>query len=166
MTFVNQQMSVEDLPAAAELEMEPMAAAYEQEVKAQLAIVFLPLLLASFIPLLFVHRLPLLLIPLLVGLLATVISRLAIQKSRIKGIALREHDVAYRSGLFWRKTVIIALNRIQHVEVGSGPLQRKYGLASLKFFTAGGSGVDLKVDGLSRERADQIRAHILARNLD
>ncbi len=49
---------------------------------------------------------------------------------------------------------------MQHVEVSSGPLQRKFGLATVKFFTAGGSSVDLKVDGLSTERAEQMRAFI------
>jgi membrane protein YdbS with pleckstrin-like domain len=50
---------------------------------------------------------------------------------------------------------------VQHAEVSSGPLQRKYGLASLKFFTAGGSSVDLKIDGLSKERAEEIRSFIM-----
>lgn len=164
MTFVNLQVNLDDLPSAAELEMEPMAPAYESEVKAQLAMVFLPWLLISFVPLLFSQHRVLLFIPLLILLIAVVVSWLAIRRSRIKGFAMREHDVAYRSGLFWRKTVVIALNRIQHVEVGSGPLQRKYGLASLKFFTAGGSGVDLKVDGLTRESAEQVRAFIMKKN--
>ena len=92
--------------------------------------------------------------------MATIISRLVIKKSQVKGIAMRDFDIAYRSGLFWRKTVIVAFNRVQHVEVSSGPLQRKFGLASVKLFTAGGSSVDLKIDGLMAERAEDIRAFI------
>lgn len=166
MTFINLQISMQDLPIAAELEMEPMAAAYEREVKVQQLIIWLPLLILSFIPFLLLQFVFLLLIPALVLLLATIISRLVIRKSQVKGIALREHDIAYRSGLYWRKTVMLAFNRVQHVEVSSGPLQRKFDLASVKFFTAGGSSVDLKVDGLLRERAEQVRAYILARNVD
>ena len=79
-------------------------------------------------------------------------------------MAMREHDIAYCSGLFWRKTVMLAFNRIQHIEVSSGPLQRRFGLASLKFFTAGGSSVDLKIDGLKRGRAEQLREYILQRS--
>jgi len=82
----------------------------------------------------------------------------------VRAIAVREHDIAYRSGLFFRKTVILACNRVQHIEVSSGPLQRRFGLVSLKFFTAGGSSVDLKVDGLMRDRAEQLRAYILDRS--
>lgn len=164
MTFINLQVSVEDLPAAAGLRMEPMAPDYQKEVKLQQLIIWLPLLLASFVPLLFVQKLFLLLIPLVLVLLALTISRLVIRKSQVKGFALREHDMAYRSGLYWRKTVMLAFNRVQHVEVSSGPLQRKFKLASLKFFTAGGVSVDLKIDGLTRDRAEQVRAYILARS--
>ena len=161
MTFVNLQINMDDLPAAGELPMEPMAEAYEQEVKVQQMIIWTPLLLASFVPFLAAQFLPLLLIPALVVILAAIIVPLLIRKTKVKGIALREHDIAYRSGLYWKKTVLLPFNRVQHAEVSSGPLQRKYGLASLKFFTAGGSSVDLRVDGLMRERAEAIRSVIM-----
>lgn len=161
MTFENLQINADDLPVASELPMEPMAETYEQEVKVQQMIIWTPLLLASFVPFLLGQMLPLLLIPVLVLMLAAIIVPLVIRKSRVKGVALREHDIAYRSGLYWRKTVLLPFNRVQHAEVSSGPLQRKFGLASLKFFTAGGSSVDLKVDGLMRERAEQIRSFIM-----
>ncbi len=160
MAFTNLQVSTADLPIADELVMEPMAAAYEREVKVQQLIIWLPLLVVSFVPFLLGQFLFLLLIPVVMLLLATIISRLVIRKSQVKGVALREFDIAYRSGLYWRKTVIVAFNRVQHVEVSSGPLQRKFGLASVKFFTAGGSSVDLRVDGLTAERAEQVRAFI------
>lgn len=160
MSFVNLQVSLAELPTADELVMEPMAEAYEKEVKVQQLIIWLPILVLSFQPFLWTQILPLLLIPLVVILLAIIISRLVIKKSQIKGVALREFDIAYRSGLFWRKMVIVAFNRIQHVEVSSGPLQRRFELASIKLFTAGGSSVDLKIDGLTAERAEQIRTFI------
>jgi membrane protein YdbS with pleckstrin-like domain len=149
MAFVNLQVGLTDLPNADELVMEPMAASYEREVKLQQLIIWLPLLIVSFVPFLLAQMNLLLVIPMVLLLLASIISRLVIRKSRIKGVALREFDIAYRSGLYWRKTVIVPFNRIQHVEVSSGPLQRKFGLATVKLFTAGGSSVDLRVDGLS-----------------
>ena len=160
MAFVNLQVDLSTLPIADALVMEPMAESYEREVKTQLLIIFLPILMASVLPVLLTQIVYLLAIPAFVLLLAIVISRLIIRKALVKGVALREFDVAYRSGLFWRKTVIVAFNRVQHVEVSSGPLQRKFGLATVKFFTAGGSSVDLKVDGLSTQRAEQMRAFI------
>lgn len=163
MAFVNLQVGITDLPVADELVMEPMAAAYEREVKVQQLIIWLPLLIVSFVPFLLAQIIFLLLIPVVMLLLATMISHLVIRKSQVKGVALRDHDIAYRSGLFWQKTVIVAFNRVQHVEVSSGPLQRKFGLASVKLFTAGGSSVDLRIDGLLAERAEQIRAFIAAK---
>lgn len=160
MAFVNLQIELSTLPVADELVMEPMAESYEREVKTQLLIIFLPILIASVLPFLLTQIVYLLAIPAFVALLTVIISRLVIRKALVKGVALRESDVAYRSGLFWRKTVIVAFNRVQHVEVSSGPLQRKFGLATVKFFTAGGSSVDLKVNGLSTERAEQMRAFI------
>jgi hypothetical protein len=164
MSFINLQINVDELPVADLLEMEPMSADYEREVRTQQLIIWAPILLVSFLPVLVSGVIYLLAIPVLVLLLAGLIFHLVIRKSRAKGIAVREHDIAYGSGLYWRKTVMIAYNRIQHIEVSSGPLQRRFGLASLKFFTAGGSSVDLSVDGLQRERARQIRAWILARS--
>jgi membrane protein YdbS with pleckstrin-like domain len=43
-------------------------------------------------------------------------------------------------------------------------LQRRFGLASIKFFTAGGSSVDLKIAGLVAEEAERLRAFILQRS--
>ncbi len=163
MAFINLQISMTDLPIANELVMEPMAAAYEREVKTQQLIIWLPLLIISFIPFLLVQIIFLLLIPAAILLLATIIFNLVVRKSKVKGVALREFDIAYRSGLFWRKIVIVAFNRVQHVEVSSGPLQRKFGMASVKIFTAGGSSVDLRVDGLTAERAEQIRTFIASK---
>ncbi len=160
MAFVNVQVDLADLPQADELVMEPMAPSYEREVKTQQFIIWVPFVLLSFLPVLLTQFLWLLAIPMSVLILAGIISRLIIKKALVKGFAMREFDIAYCSGLFWRKTVIVAYNRVQHVEVSSGPLQRKFDLASVKLFTAGGTSVDLKIDGLSSGRAEQIRAFI------
>ena len=161
MTFENLQVKTDELPAASDLPMEPLAEDYEREVKMRQVIIWTPLLISSFLPFLIARIFPLLLIPLLVLITAAVIVPLVLGKSRVKGVALREHDIAYRSGLYWRKTVLLPFNRVQHAEVSSGPLQRKYGLASLKFFTAGGSSVDLKIDGLTKEHAGEVRSYIM-----
>ena len=163
MAFINVQVDLADLPEADTLVLEPMAPSYVSEVKTQQLIIWLPLIIASFLPVLLVQHMVLLLVPVLVLALCAIISSLVIKKSLVKGVALRERDIVYRSGLIWRKMVIIPFNRIQHVEVSSGPLQRKFGLASVKLFTAGGSSVDLKIDGLSTERAEQIRAFIASK---
>ena len=78
-----------------------------------------------------------------------------------KGYAVRNKDIVFRSGVFWRTVTAIPYNRIQHVEKDSAPLDRRYGIANLKIFTAGGAGGDLKIDGLSADVAERLRVHIL-----
>lgn len=78
-----------------------------------------------------------------------------------KGYAVRDKDIVYKSGVFWRTVTAIPFNRIQHVEKSSTPLDRKFQLASLQLFTAGGSGGDLKIHGLSAKTAEKLRKFIL-----
>jgi len=78
-----------------------------------------------------------------------------------KGYAVRDKDILYKSGVFWQTVTAIPFNRIQHVEKSSTPLDRKFNLASLQLYTAGGSGGDLQIDGLPARAAEKIRVFIL-----
>ena len=78
-----------------------------------------------------------------------------------KGYALRDKDIIYKSGVFWRTVTAIPFNRIQHVEQSSTPLDRRFEIATLQIFTAGGSGGDLKIHGLPATVAEQLRVFIL-----
>ena len=78
-----------------------------------------------------------------------------------QGYAVRDKDIIYRSGVFWRTVTAIPFNRIQHVEKSSTPLDRRFNIATLQLFTAGGSGGDLKIHGLSAETAESLRTFIL-----
>lgn len=77
-----------------------------------------------------------------------------------KGYALRKHDISYRKGWFFRSLLSIPFNRVQHCEVKQGPIESLFGMASLKVFTAGGSGSDMKIPGLSPDKAKSLRSHI------
>lgn len=78
-----------------------------------------------------------------------------------KGYAVREHDVNYRTGWFFRSTTSIPFNRIQHCELDRGPVERLFDLSTLKIFTAGGSGSDITIPGLKPEIAEQLRSFII-----
>lgn len=80
-----------------------------------------------------------------------------------RGVALREMDIHYKSGILWRKTVSLPFNRVQHVELENGPLERAFGLTSLNIYTAGGGSADMKIPGLSPDRASTIRAYVIER---
>ncbi len=79
---------------------------------------------------------------------------------KIKGYAIREKDVSYKSGLIWYSMTSIPFNRIQHCEVSQGPLGRLFDLASVKVYTAGGSSSDLVIRGLQKDKAHRLRDYI------
>lgn len=78
-----------------------------------------------------------------------------------KSYAIRQKDIVYNSGLFWRSSIVVPFNRVQHCEVSQGPIDRFYNLAELKVFTAGGSSSDLSISGLSPETAARIKDFIV-----
>ena len=78
-----------------------------------------------------------------------------------RGYVLRDKDILFRKGVIWRSVTAIPFNRIQHVETSSTPFDRKFDLATLQLFTAGGSSGDLKIDGLSTVVAEQLRVFVL-----
>ena len=77
------------------------------------------------------------------------------------GYAVRNKDIIYKSGVFWHTVTAVPFNRIQHVEKSSTPLDRRFDIASLQLFTAGGSGGDLKIHGLPVDTAEALRVLIL-----
>ena len=74
--------------------------------------------------------------------------------------AVREKDISYQKGFFLRSLTTVPFNRIQHVEIDEGPISRFFGLVSLSVFTAGDSSDDLKISGLLKEEAEQIKEFI------
>ena len=78
-----------------------------------------------------------------------------------RGYVLRDKDILFRKGVIWRSVTAIPFNRIQHVETSSTPFDRKFELATLQLFTAGGSSGDLKIDGLGKDTAEQLRVFVL-----
>ena len=78
-----------------------------------------------------------------------------------RGYVVRDKDIVFRSGVLWRSVTAIPFNRIQHVETSSTPLDRQFNISTLQLFTAGGSKGDLKINGLGKDVAEQLRVFIL-----
>lgn len=70
---------------------------------------------------------------------------------------IREDEVDMLHGVFVRTRQVVPMSRIQHVDTERGPIQRRYGLSTVKFFTAAGS---MEIPQLSAERADAVRDQI------
>ena len=82
----------------------------------------------------------------------------------IKGFPLRGAGARARLelpiGIFKRETVTVPFNRIQHSEVVQGPVARAFDVCTLKLYTAGNSGANLRVPGMDVERAKRLRQQL------
>lgn len=96
-----------------------------------------------------------------VAILGCLFTWLSHARDQVKFYALRESDLHYTSGLFFRKVVSQPITRIQHIELKRGPIERKVGLATLQVFSAGGEMHTFQIPGLPLDRAQQLRQFIL-----
>ena len=72
-----------------------------------------------------------------------------------------DDDIQLKRGyLYWRH-LAISCNRIQHIEVTQGPIERYFGLGCLVVYTAGTMGSDMKLPGLALETAQKMKAQLL-----
>jgi len=78
-----------------------------------------------------------------------------------RGYAVRDRDILYRSGVLWRSVRAVPFNRVQHTRTDSTPLDRRFGLANLSVFPAGGGAH--KIRGLGGETAERLRIFVSAR---
>jgi membrane protein YdbS with pleckstrin-like domain len=164
MIFQNDPILTENLPQAEKSPQEVPARPLLQ-VYLISAGIFAFVLLTG--PVLITFLVPLMFVNLLVGgawLLVVGLIFLATVKSfHRKSFSLREKDLTYRTGWLWHKVVSVPFTRVQHCEVNQGPIERAFGIAGLKVFTAGGSASDLHIPGLMPDRAREMNAFILQR---
>lgn len=83
------------------------------------------------------------------------------RRFRLTGYLVQAGVVHFCTGALWRAQTAVTVNRIQHVEITQGPLERWLGLARLVIYTAGGKGSDLTVPGLPQQHAEKIRDGLL-----
>ena len=83
-----------------------------------------------------------------------------------RSYAVRDKDILYKAGVLWRTETVVPFNRVQHAETGSGPMDRRFGLARLTVFTAGSAGGDWRIDGLGVDLAEELRRYIVGRLTD
>ncbi len=65
-----------------------------------------------------------------------------------------------RRGLLWRSRIFVPRSRIQHTDVGQGPLERRFGLAHLTVNTAGTHNASTTLSGITYARALALRQEL------
>lgn len=163
--FENFQIEVSDLPTTDSIEFEGLNRNYLTIMIINGGIFFVILLLASTYAwyiersgeLRFYYQWALL--ALLLLFLATLF--LTFKSFQYKRFGFRQKDISYKTGWLWRSIVTIPYNRVQHCEVSQGILDRYFGLAKIKIFTAGGSSSDVSIPGLEVSLANDLKHFIL-----
>jgi membrane protein YdbS with pleckstrin-like domain len=70
--------------------------------------------------------------------------------------AERADDLLISRGVLWRELTVVPYGRMQLVEVTSGPLERRYGLARVQLHTAAAT-TDAEIPGLAPDEAERLR---------
>ena len=99
------------------------------------------------------------LLPLLIAILLGVVSVAVIPQLRWRmwRYEIRPDEIDLQRGIWWIERTLVPLARIQHVDTRQGPLQRRFGLSTVVFYTAAGSN---QIPELSTPVAAEVRDRI------
>ena len=72
------------------------------------------------------------------------------------GYAEREDDLLVRRGVMFSRLSVVPYGRMQFIDVAAGPLERLFGLATVRMHTAAAAS-DARIPGLDRAEAARLR---------
>jgi hypothetical protein len=79
-----------------------------------------------------------------------------LRRFRAWGYAERAEDLLVRRGVMVRRLSVVPYGRMQFVDVVAGPLERRWGLATVRLHTAAAAS-DARVPGLPASEAERLR---------
>ncbi|MBG0739878.1 PH domain-containing protein [Paeniglutamicibacter antarcticus] len=90
--------------------------------------------------------------------------RLALIPRQVRaiGYAERDDDLLIRGGIFFQRVMVVPYGRMQYVDVSVGPVERAFGLSSIKLHTASAS-TNAVLAGLPAAEAARLREQLSAR---
>ena len=77
------------------------------------------------------------------------------------GYLEREDDLLVRRGLMVRRLSVVPYGRMQFVDVTAGPIERSFGLATVRLHTAA-AATDARIPGLEAAEAARLRDQLAA----
>lgn len=80
---------------------------------------------------------------------------------RHAGYRITDRVIEVRRGVWFRKSRLIPLSRIQHIDLRQGLFERSYGLATLVFHTAGMHESSTFLPGLAADKAATLRNQLI-----
>jgi membrane protein YdbS with pleckstrin-like domain len=78
------------------------------------------------------------------------------RRYRAWGYAEREDDLLIRRGVMFARLSVVPYGRMQFIDVTAGPLERAFGLATVRLHTAA-AATDARIPGLASEEAARLR---------
>jgi uncharacterized protein len=78
------------------------------------------------------------------------------RRVRAWGYAEREDDLLVRRGVMFSRLSVVPYGRMQFIDVTAGPIERSFGLATVRMHTAAAAS-DARIPGLAREEAARLR---------
>jgi len=96
-----------------------------------------------------------------VGALGYVANLFAQRRVRAWGYCEREDDLLVRRGVAFRRLSVVPYGRMQFVDVTAGPVERTFGLATVRMHTAAAAS-DARIPGLSEADASHLRDQLAA----
>ena len=167
MNFINSSIDVQTLSAVEEVSLTAIHPSYKKILRIEWLITTMVLMIIAAVAIFTNSSLQNSFGWMIIAAVALLISALhfaSLQKSfPCLAYAIRDKDVIHKRGWIIRRVKVCPFNRIQNCSVQSGPLERKYGLATLIIYTAGASGADMRISGLLQEEADRLRYFILSK---
>lgn len=80
-----------------------------------------------------------------------------------KGYAVREHDITYRSGIIFPKTVTVPFCKVQQVSIRQNPVTKMFGLYAVTIVNGAQILAETVIPGLTREKAEEIKSLLIER---
>lgn len=165
--FTNIPVDVEQLPQAETVPLQPIHRLYLKLLRLEWLITAVIVIGATAALLFFWDRLRqgwgMWALPVAVYIFLSLYYWLQERSFPFRAYAVRERDVVYQKGWLIRTLKVCPYNRIQNCTVQNGPLERKFGLATLTLFTAGSNGADMRIPGLTQAEATNLQQFILTR---
>lgn len=84
------------------------------------------------------------------------------RRVRSYGYVERADDLLVTSGIMFRRLVVVPYGRLQLVDVVAGPLDRMYGIATVRLHTAAAT-TDATIPGLTPDTAASLRDRLAAK---
>lgn len=153
-------------PLAPDIDFTPIDPRYVKVTVIRNLLVWLPLLIIAAVVAFFLNKENL--VNLLIWLLPVVIAALfgwslwlSVRRARALGYAELEEELLVRSGIMFQSLTVVPYGRMQQVEISSGPLLAKFGLASVELVTAS-SDTNAAIPGLEKNEAERLRTKLTA----